>query len=274
MQSLVLSPHPALAPFVTGYWFVEDLADANQGRPIRTTPHANAVLTVHFGRPNADESGVAVPMVSLLGVQSRARTWHSGEGCYFVMVMLSVPGLARLFPQTGTDSRNNWLDVGALLGGRVTNYLSDDLIGAWQPDRVTRRLDAWLLGRLASRGPVAEFERFEGAWRTLRRTARIDAASAAVGVSPRQLERWFQLHIGQSPKQLICQERVIASLHATQTGTGDPLAGFSDQAHQIRSWRRYLGTTPGHYTQTPTSEIAQHFSGDSHFASVGLAHYL
>ncbi|UFP93389.1 helix-turn-helix domain-containing protein [Gloeobacter morelensis] len=273
MQFLVLPPHPALARFVAGYWFVEDLDDANQGRPIHTAPHTHAVLTVHFGRPNTDESGVAVPRVSLLGVQSRARTWHS-DGCYFVMVMLNVPGFARLFPHTGADSRDNLLDVEALLGARATRFLSGDLIGVWGPENVARRLDAWFLGRLASREPPSRFERFEAAWRTLRGDARIDAAAAAAGVSPRQLERWFDRHIGHSPKQLLCQERVIASLQATQTGSGDPLAGFSDQAHQIRSWKRYLGRTPGHYSRMPAREIARHFSSDSRFASAGLALYL
>lgn len=272
MQFLVLPPTPVLAPLVTGYWFVEDLANANQGQPIHTVPHTNAVLTVHLGRPNVDELGVGVPRVSLLGVQSRIRTWGSGGDCYFVMVMLSLPGLIRLFPGSGVDSCDNVLDLGALLGDKTVGNLKDDLTGAWRPDRIAERLDVWLVGRLGVTRRVAELERFSSAWLALRCTGRLDATAQTVGMSSRQLERWFRTHVGRTPRELICQNRVIASLRATQTGVGDPLAGFSDQAHQIRSWRRYLGVTPGRYARTTPSEVARLFCQEPNAASE--VHYL
>ena len=62
---LVLHPSPLLAPYVQGYWFVEDLEGAYAGTSISTTPHPGAVLSVNFGRPNAMEGGPIVPRVSL-----------------------------------------------------------------------------------------------------------------------------------------------------------------------------------------------------------------
>jgi hypothetical protein len=61
----------------------------------------------------------------------------------------------------------------------------------------------------------------------------------------RQLHRLFHRHLGIGPKLLADLERLHSSLRGVQTRYGDPLAGFSDQAHQIRNWRRRLGVTPG-----------------------------
>lgn len=107
MAFLALPPHPVLASLVLGYWFIEDLEGSYEGNPIRTTPHTAAVLTLNFGRPCQSEFSAGAPRASLLGVQSRPRVWHSGEGCSFVMVMLRPPGLARLFPATGRRAAMN-----------------------------------------------------------------------------------------------------------------------------------------------------------------------
>jgi AraC-like DNA-binding protein len=256
----------ALAPFVTGYWFVEDLAGAHPcDVPIHTAPRPGAVLTVHLGRPNESELPVGAPAVSLLGVQSRARAWWSRGDCYFVMVMLSVPGVLRLFPGLGFALGDGMLELGSVLGDRATRRLRADVVGAFTPERIAARLDAWLLARLRSRPPVEELVRFTHAFDSLARTGRVDAAATAAGVSRRQLERWSARHVGHAPKALAGLFRLHESLHAAQTGLADPRDGFCDQAHQIRAWRGRLGTTPGRYAR---SELA------GRFLQGGVAHFL
>jgi len=274
MAFSALRPHPALASLVLGYWFIEDLPGEHEGQPIRTTPHPAAVLTLNLGTPCGSEFAAGAPRASLLGVQSRPRHWTSTDGIYFVMVMLSPPGLARLFPSTGKESRDELVELGSLLGDATVRRLSDDLSAAWTPRRVAGRLDAWLLQRLSRPCVGPEVERLGSAWSHLRRTARVDAAARALAISPRQLERWFLLHTGHSPKQLLGLERVQASLRATQTGRGDPLAGFSDQSHQIRAWKRHLGMTPGQLGGAFESRMAEFFVHARDAAPEGLAHFL
>lgn len=274
MAFLALPPHPVLASLVLGYWFIEDLEGSYEGNPIRTTPHTAAVLTLNFGRPCQSEFSAGAPRASLLGVQSRPRVWHSGEGCSFVMVMLRPPGLARLFPATGEESRDELIELGGLLGDGPSRKLREDVSAMWEPRRVARRLDAWLLQRAdATRGMEGEFERLGWAWTSLSGASRVDEAARAAGVSVRQLERWFQVHVGCSPKELQGLERVQASFRAAQTGHGDPLQGFSDQAHQIRQWRRYLGMTPGRYARTSSSMLAEFFAQARDAAPEGLSHF-
>jgi AraC-like DNA-binding protein len=256
----------ALAPFVAGYWLIEDLAGAHpRGEPIHTAPRPGAVLTVHLGRPNVGELSVGAPAVSLLGVQSRARSWWSRGDCYFVMVMLSVPGVLRLFPALGDALGDGMLELGSVLGDRTVRRLHVDVVGAFTPDRIARCLDRWLLARLESLPPIDELARFSCAFDTLACSGQVEAAAAAAGISRRQLERWSARHVGHAPKALAGLLRVHASLRAVQTGAADPRGGFSDQAHQIRAWRRHLGTTPGRYAESAMA---------ARFAREGMAHFL
>jgi AraC-like DNA-binding protein len=245
MRYVMRAPSALLRSHVQGYWLVEDLAGTYRG-PIRTVPHTHAVLAVHLGRPCLSDFEAGAPAVSLMGLQARAREWRAETGAYVVMAMLSLRGLARLFPYVGGEVSGELLELGGLLGDKVVRGLRTDMQAAPTPELAIDRLDSWLCARFAAATATADAA-FEGAIAVLLQRGRVEAAVEAAGVSERQLERWFRRHVGWSPRSVLGLARVEASLNAVQTGRGDALAGFSDQAHQIRAWRRYLGTTPGRY---------------------------
>lgn len=252
----IVSPSPSLRSLVLSYWFVQDLAGSHQGKPIRTIPHPAAVLTINMGQPNADHLGTAVPRASLLGLQTHARAWISGPETYFVMVMLSVRGLISLFPYSGADTVDGLLDLGSLTGDRESRAIVADLSAAWKPRLIAAQLDRWLLQRFALDTAPSEALRFASACEVLGQNGQVNAAAERIGVSRRQLQRWSRAQIGLRPKEFVQLQRLQASMHSVQTRWGDPIAGFSDQAHQIREWRRRLGITPGAYRQTVLSRIA------------------
>jgi AraC-like DNA-binding protein len=175
------------------------------------------------------------------------------------MAMLTVPGLTRLFPHTGPGSADALLDLGALAGDATSHALAADVSAAWEPGAIAGRLDRWLLARLAAVEPAPGLARFAAAGEVLRAGGTVEAAARHAEVTRRQLHRWFCRHVGLGPKQLMDLERLHASLQAVQSEQGDPVAGYSDQAHQIRSWRRWLGDTPGAYARQPRSPMAAYF---------------
>lgn len=254
-----LAPVMPLRPFVAGYWFVEDLPGVHAGLPVQTSPFPGAVLTVNFGRPNAMIDGPLVPTTSLLGVQTVGRGWRSWEETSFVMVMLTVPGLVRLFPHGGGASADALVELGGMLGDAEARGLATASGATEQPERVGRALDAWLLGRLERVAAVRELPRLTAACGMLGAGRQVQAAAAAVGVTRRQLGRWFREHVGVGPKVLADVMRLDASVRAVQRGHGDALEGFADQPHQIRAWRRRLGLTPGRYGRAEPSPMAVAF---------------
>lgn len=269
---LSVNPAPQLSALVQAYWFIEDLLGEHEGSPIRTSPIPLAVLSVNMGRPNAQENGALVPSASLLGLQSRVRAWHSWSETYFVMVMLTIPGFIRLFPNVGADSADMLLDLGAIAGDAPAHSLIDGIGADQAPRRIVAMLNRWLIARLMMTSPVPEIRQIAVAHHVLRRGGTVERAARTAQLDRRQLHRLFNRHLGVGPQELVILERLHSSLIGVQTGVGDPLHGFSDQAHQVRTWRRRLGVTPGAYSRATSTPMADQFSRDGN--ALGPAFYL
>jgi len=78
----------------------------------------------------------------------------------------------------------------------------------------------------------------------------VDDLLAATGLSPRQLQRWFEREIGMPPRAYLRLLRFRDAMHAIQAGEAslaDTAAehGYSDQAHMTRDFRDLAGEPPG-----------------------------
>lgn len=234
---------------------VEDEQGKFAGTPIWTCPEPVGVLSANFGKRSYHESGDIHPKVGLLGVQTQTRKWVSQPETLFVMAILSVPGMMTLFPDIGQDSADNLLDVSGLWGEQRTGTFWRALPHAWQLNDMKNAMDSWLL-TLLSAVPVAVRERRLQLHQALTSNRRIDAACEHLGMTPRTLQREFQRHLGVSPKQVMNLHRLQRSVKATER----PVQEFADQAHEIRTWRRYLRRTPGGYRPENRSVLAEAFA--------------
>lgn len=269
---LILPPAPKLAELVHAYWFIEDMQGEYASRLIRTGPVPLAVLSVNIGRPNATEDGELVPGASLLGLQSRARAWRSCPETCFVMAMLTIAGLVRLFPHVGSGSADMLLDLAAITGDATAQSLKNSVGIEQTPQQIASLLDRWLISRMESTPPVPESKPISIAHSILRNGGTVDTAAKITQVNRRQLHRLFHRNLGVGPKLLADLERLHSSLKGVQSGYGDPVQGFSDQAHQIRTWRRRLGVTPGIYAGMARTPMTDYFGADNTLQS--LAYYL
>lgn len=249
--------HPAAADLrhlVSGYWFVVDVNGRHAAAPIKTAPSIATILTLHMGNANRCADGTVIPAASLLGPQRRSRTWYSQPGTSLVMAILTPPGVVRLIPSLVGYAVDDPVDMASIVGDRVAAELSQIVSAASAPSDRAGQLDAWFRRRLAeSRGPAADM--LQAAYPLIVRYGDIAGAAAHVGLSVRQLQRVSARMTGLTPKELFDIERLRRSLAVTQRGEGDSLAGYADQSHQIRSWRRRLGTTPGAYLRNGPSAI-------------------
>lgn len=139
----------------------------------------------------------------------------------------------------------------AVLGEGVT-ALEADLVGR-DPDAAVPRLDAFFLARLQLDPGRAGFERALAALERSGGGADVAAIAAHAGASARQVDRWFARHVGIPPKTVGRILRFQGALRALMRDPGCPLsdvaadAGYFDQAHFVRDFRRMTGGVPRGY---------------------------
>lgn len=252
-------PSARHVPLIRGYWCVEDWMGVHVGKPITTGPSAGSLVTVNFGRPNSDSNGVPGPRVALSGLYTRLHQWQSCAETCFIMVLLSPQGLARLFPGLGSASVDRVLDVGAFVGDSVARQLEQSVTFEQVINGQVGALERWFDERLASLQNSTGVERIQQAIQRIARREPIELVSESMQVSRRSLYTWSIEHLGVGPKALSTLARLERSISSIQRGIGDPIDGYSDQAHQIRDWKKTLGQTPLRYQTQHRSELAMKF---------------
>jgi AraC-like DNA-binding protein len=270
---LVLPPSRELDGLVAAYWYHRDWAGVHANREVRTTPQPAAVLTLHLGRPHRAADGSTAPAASLFGLQTRARAWRSGPETCYAAAMITVPGLAELFPGMGRRLADRLCDLADVIGAEA-GALHADVKAAGTPHAIARAIDAWLLARRRRVANGSRHRPYAVAVHELRSHGRVQRAATRAGVSARQLQRWMQLHGGVTPKQLVDLERLQQSVRRLQTAEPGGELEYSDQSHEIRAWKRRLAVTPGDYRRSGASPLARHFGRAQRQHGTYVAHFL
>ncbi len=258
MRIVALEPSPAITRDVASYVIVDDRFGAMGHERVRTAPTPNAVLSVNFCHRSRDDRGRVHPQVGLLGLQSSARTWFAGASTLFLMVLLRPPGAIALLDGAGGSTRDELVDFASVFGAAEAATFVDVAERVVFGGEGSVPIDRWLTGLLDRRAPARTLRAYDH----LRQTHRVDAAAAAMGVSARSLERWFRKSLGVGPKELLGLERLERSILAAQgIRTPTTAAGYADQAHEIRTWNRYVGQSPGRYRAQGPSVAGQRLNG-------------
>jgi AraC-like DNA-binding protein len=227
----------ALSRFVLGFW--QGGRAAKAGETFRILPDGSLDLVWEIG-PRAAQS-------IAYGTSTRPRETALTEGAVYFGIRFR-PGAAHRFLVRGDLSLLTDGDAPCLLrqDRDLTRRLAD---GGDFEHRAALIADH--LGTLAADAEGADLT--ESAARLI--TARggqlkISELAAKLGVTRRQLERQCRRDLGVSPKMLarILRFRRAAALIARgQVRSGADLAaagGYVDQAHLIREFQEFAGTTP------------------------------
>jgi AraC-like DNA-binding protein len=239
-------------------------------------------LMLGFGSPVRVEDAAcpdrAVTGASLL-TAARATALvaeHSGR-VRCVTVLLTPQAAYRAFGTPMIDWSELVVHPARLLGGSVVSGLVERLEEC--PDWASRfaLLDQELAARMLIGPPISpEVDWAHGELRRAHGRVRVSSLAAAVGWSSRQLERRFRQQIGPSPKgvaQILRLQRVLGLQEGGLPWTEAALAaGFADQPHFDRTFKRMAGCTPSHFssarTRSAPEERLDHLAG--HLSSVLL----
>ena len=232
-------PHPSLRSRVVSI----DVVETDGGASV-VLPSANVVLGFQFrGRVRAGEDYLALAGVT--GIQPTAKTYSYEAKTGSLLVRFTPEGATCLgVPVAELTGRSIALDA-ILPRARVAE--AHEQLGE-ATDAATRIA---AVERLLATLPFEADPLVTRAATLLadaRDEASVFAVAAVLGVSERQLERRFLARIGVTPKRFATLrrfERAVARATAAPSLTAAALdAGYYDQSHFIREFRRFVGASP------------------------------
>jgi AraC-like DNA-binding protein len=244
-----LPPSPELAPWVACYWAIQ--ADDAPLMPNRVLPDGCADFIV--GIQNDPTPMVVGTMQSAVVIPTEGRVDLFG--------IRFRPGSALSLVRTPLSELTDQRVPLEALWGRDADQIADVAV-PFSPGERAARAERLLRRRLAgwarsSGGDEAMVAQAVSLLRRARGGAGISHVAAALGVGERRLERAFARSVGLSPKALGRVLRFRLALQELALGRDGErrrswaalafAAGYADQSHLIRDFKKLAGLTPARY---------------------------
>lgn len=239
-------PSPRLAAFVRCVWTFE--AEGGTDQPERIVPDARPELIIHYGAPYR-ESGVEQPRALFAGQLTRPLWLRTGGRAGVVGVRFRPAG-ARGFLRRPLSAVNDArVPLEEICPGEARALV--DAISA-APDAAARvaAAERFVAARIAGDEGDPLVSRCVEWIEERGGLFAIDELAEEAGIGRRQIERRFRDATGISPRLLgniLRIRRVFDELdHGSARAWTDAAmqAGYFDQSHFIREFRRFVGCTP------------------------------
>lgn len=249
-------PAADLSRFIEHYWFVTSTPQAPVDLRVDVFVDGRADLIFNFG---------AAYLRQVIGGEARKISRSNLDAQRLQPIRITQRGIVRTtgvrFRLGGVgpfaraslhDFTNATVPPYAALGSEA-RALEDALRDTADLDKQARYLDVFFRRRLSLDD---SFEGFESALRASVETngaASVDDMAAAAHVSSRHVDRLFRRYLGIAPKVLARILRFQSTLKALMRDPGCSLAevaaaaGYFDQAHFIKDFRRMSGGVPRGY---------------------------
>jgi AraC-like DNA-binding protein len=242
---------PELAASVLGIWRLQ--GHCEDALPHVVLPDGCLSLMLNFGAPLAPApSSAAVERGHGLLGEIRRPLRVMARGTVDLVGVRLVPGASLALTRVPLAELVDGVAGEAVLTsmlGRLLRTLESAAPGDRIPlllaglQAVSRRPESKRTAHAALHAAVASIYRAQG-------NVRVDALAASLGASRRTLERLFRQQLGFSPKSLCDVLRFQSAVRIAQvSGAGNwadiaCAAGYFDQSHLIRDYRRFAGATP------------------------------
>ena len=236
----LFEPARQLKPFIKHYWYIDVPGEFSA----YTKPDASMGLVFNLKQPE---------LSYFQAKNTHPTLWHLTGNSRLLGVRFEIGGASALVGDLMQQESDYLLDVKS--SGLA--YQALKLAGANTPQACIQHLNAYFYRVLSLvPGDLPEMGELIRYFLPQHTQARVSEVASEIGMSQRQLNRYFQRYIGYSPKQVTGILRVNAARRqlnkdAPKVEMAD-LAyrlGYFDQAHFIHEFKHYAGLTPGEYWQ-------------------------
>lgn len=228
--------------------------DAGAGMHNASLPSDQFIVTLRCSdTPEGRESMGPALHVVLTPVREHARIYPVAGRSQIAVAALTAWGMLSVFPEGVQGPFDVPLPLAELCGRARERELRLALDRCHSMDDCARAFGRWLEVQ-ALQAPTLPEAQQRVARTTLRVAAMnlarydVQALAAQEGVTRRQLERDFRVHLGVSPgtySRLVRFQRAASAVSAGQRMVEAALDhGYADQAHMSRVFRAYAGLSP------------------------------
>lgn len=252
-------PDTARAEVVVEYWEVEGVLAPFRERIL---PNGCAEIMVNLGPPHrmlTDAGSSMWEQAWFSGLHDRAIVIESLSGTHLVSARLHPLGAVALFGPAMAGKVNTVVDLEAFVGPSARE-LREQLLNASSAERRFELLDDFVQSRLNNldtsgvpselvRGAVRRIEDAHG-------NLQVSSIHAELNVSRKHLWMLFAREMGMSPKAYARIQRFVwtlARLRESESVDWVRLAndaGYSDQSHLAREFRRITDASPTEFLRT------------------------
>lgn len=247
----MITPCEALRPWVAHYSLSISLPVQVAGSESHVVlPGLQPVLGFQYrGRMTAiqDQHETLLEISGITGLQRESRRYRSLPDTATLLVYFHPWGASAFFPVPMHELADGSFGLKSLLSPSLLGLVEERLAESSDDAQRIRVVEGFLLALLRNRSPDGPVRR---AVRLLQANPGMDITGVAeqLGLGERQLERKFREWFGVGPKRfarLARFQQVIRLLEHKPKSVAEALEkGFYDQAHFIKDFRAFTGTTP------------------------------
>jgi AraC-like DNA-binding protein len=246
--------HPLLLPYVKSI----DIVDSKQSTaPYKVYPGLSLVMGFQFQGSIAliseDDKVIPLKLSGITGLLTNYRSFQSlSPFTKTILISLYPWAINPLFKESAYLFTNQSLGLSELIKEQVVNLVEEKIHTTQDSKVLVNLIQEFLVQLYQSTNPksalpqriihIAQSLSANPSQESLQDLARY------YGYSPRSLERYFQTHIGLSPKKYMRISRFQKVLENIEMGNSWTRIAehfnYYDQSHFIKEFRQFTGQTP------------------------------
>jgi AraC-like DNA-binding protein len=253
-----ISPPDILSPFIKHYLFLESGANYVQKLRLFSDGNTGMVFCLNDSRISIDNSS-NLPHSFLYGQISDFKDLYVINNATFIIVVFQPDGLYKLLGISANELKNNIISVHDVFGEKGA-LLHERLINISRLEFQIRTLNRFFYDQ-SIQHMHSNHHLLSTALNFIsmgKGNVTIEELVRQTGYSERHIERIFSECIGVSPKQFGGIVKLHSFLKLLEVKSNETNitqlcyeAGYFDQSHLIRAFRKYTGITPTEYLNCP-----------------------
>jgi AraC-like DNA-binding protein len=252
MKTAALAPSIALRPYIQRFLIVE----YTSGWSSTLLPGTGMVAAFRF-KGSCLLNDNRAPNVLVTGLWDRTRTLTHSGSCANVLAMFTPTGAGALLREPLEYLFNGTMPMESQVRRSQLSLVEEQLHESSHNLERVEVVERFLLEQLHNRTPDLLVAAAVHSIRATRGSLRIDRLARHLGMSQSALERRFRREVGASPKKFAALARLRHVVRLRRAGVSltdiAHAAGYADQPHFIKDFRRFTGQSPERFFATATA---------------------